>query len=63
MNDQPTPHALRTHTHETVPNKIFDSRKENLEKNEKATYDEAYAESTGIYNEIGFHLMDKFIND
>ncbi|MBQ8828260.1 MAG: cofactor-independent phosphoglycerate mutase, partial [Clostridia bacterium] len=63
MPDHPTPLAIRTHTHEPVPYMIFDSRKEELAKNENATYDESYAASTGIYNEIGFKLMDKFINE
>jgi 2,3-bisphosphoglycerate-independent phosphoglycerate mutase len=59
LPDHPTPLAIRTHTGDPVPFVIYDSTKKvNVEE---ATYDEEYANSTGLYIEEGYKLMDLFI--
>ncbi len=58
MPDHPTPVELRTHTREPVPYMIFDSRVD-----EKGTerYTESCAESTGIFVEPGYTIMQRFL--
>lgn len=59
--DHPTPLVLKTHTNDPVPFMIFDSTKSKA--GIKGGFSEKTAESTGLYIEQGFTLMQKFIND
>lgn len=59
LPDHPTPISLRTHTKDPVPFMIYNSNKKEL-KNEQ-TYDEIFAEKTGIYFEKGYLLMEYFV--
>lgn len=56
--DHPTPLELKTHTNAPVPYLIYDSRKKQsgVEK-----FDEAHAESTGIFYPVGHELMKHFL--
>lgn len=59
LPDHPTPIALRTHVSDPVPFMIFDSRK-NL-GGKVTSYTEKTAESTGVYVEKGWDLMQDLI--
>ena len=56
--DHPTPLALKTHTNAPVPYLIYDSRKkaEGVDR-----FDEANAEQTGNFIQVGHTLMDRFL--
>ena len=58
MPDHPTPIRLRTHTGDTVPYLLFDSR---AQSGTGVLYNEAAAETTGIYVEHGYTLIDKLL--
>ncbi|MGN1007409.1 MAG: cofactor-independent phosphoglycerate mutase [Butyricicoccus sp.] len=58
MPDHPTPIRLRTHTGDPVPYLLFDSR---AEAGTGVLYNEAAAETTGIYVEHGYTLIDKLL--
>lgn len=59
MPDHPTPIKLKTHVSDPVPYIIYDSR--NTENGSGLDYTEKNGESTGIYIEKGYTLMDKFL--
>ncbi len=59
MPDHPTPISLKTHVSDPVPYIIYDSTKTN--GGSGLTYTEKNGESTGVYIEKGYTLMDKFL--
>ena len=59
MPDHPTPITLKTHVSDPVPYVIYDSTKQNNASG--LSYTEKNGESTGIYIEKGYTLMDKFL--
>lgn len=59
MPDHPTPVSRRTHTHEPVPFVIFDNQ-EPLDSGIE-NYCEKTAETTGLYIDPGYKLIDSFI--
>jgi len=58
LPDHPTPISLKTHVSDPVPYIIYDSTNE---KETNLSYNEKNGESTGIYIEDGYTLMDKFL--
>lgn len=60
MPDHPTPISLKTHVSDPVPYIIYDST--NTENGSGKTYTENNGESTGVYVEKGYTLMDKFLD-
>lgn len=58
MPDHPTPIRCRTHTSDPVPYLIYDSTNE-LDKS--WNYNEREAKEGGIYEPVGHHLMDHFL--
>ncbi len=56
--DHPTPLELKTHTNAPVPYLIYDSTKDvkGVEK-----FDEAHAESTGVFYAVGHELIEHFL--
>lgn len=60
MPDHPTPISLKTHVSDPVPYIIYDSTKTNGGSGK--TYTEKNGESTGIFVEKGYTLMDKFLD-
>lgn len=58
MPDHPTPISLKTHVSDPVPYVIYDSTKNT---GSKLPYNEKNAEKTGIYEEVGHKLMEKFL--
>ena len=59
MPDHPTPISLKTHVSDPVPYVIYDSTK--TDGGSGLTYTEKNGESTGIYIEKGYTLMDRFL--
>ena len=59
MPDHPTPISLKTHVSDPVPYIIFDSTK--TDGGSGLTYTEKNGESTGIFIEKGYTLMDRFL--
>lgn len=59
MPDHPTPISLKTHVSDPVPYIIYDSTDNSSGSGLK--YTEKNGESTGIYIEKGYTLMDKFL--
>jgi 2,3-bisphosphoglycerate-independent phosphoglycerate mutase len=59
LPDHPTPLSIRTHTSEPVPYILYRSCCE--ASSGVDGYDEAQAESTGVYIEEGYTLLEKFI--
>ncbi len=59
LPDHPTPLKLRTHTSDPVPFALYRSNTERCSGVDR--YTEATAESTGVYVEEGFRLMDWLI--
>ncbi|MGN1030174.1 MAG: phosphoglycerate mutase, partial [Butyricicoccaceae bacterium] len=57
MPDHPTPIRCRTHTADPVPFMLYDRMNE--QSHPGATYDEAYAKSTGLVIEEGWHTIDR----
>lgn len=55
MPDHPTPIRLRTHTGTPVPYLLFDST---AKQGTGVLYNEAAAQTTGIYNDKGYTLID-----
>jgi 2,3-bisphosphoglycerate-independent phosphoglycerate mutase len=62
LPDHPTPLALKTHTGDPVPYLIYRSRAERPASVTR-TYDEAFAQSSGILLANGYQLMDRFIGN
>lgn len=60
MPDHPTPISLKTHVSDPVPYIIYDSTK--TDGGSGKTYTEKNGESTGIFVEKGYTLMDKFLD-
>ena len=58
MPDHPTPIRLRTHTGDPVPYLLYDSTKS---AGTGVLYNEAAAETTGVYVEHGYTLIDKLL--
>ena len=56
--DHPTPIALKTHVRDAIPFVLYDSRKDTMQG---LSYNEKNAESTGLYIEPGYKLMEKFL--
>lgn len=59
MPDHPTPISIKTHSRDAVPFLIYRSNDEKDAPD--AVYTEKYAQTTGIYIENGYTLIDKFI--
>lgn len=59
MPDHPTPITLKTHVSDPVPYIIYDSTNPN---GSGLDYTEKNGESTGVYIEKGYTLMDKFLD-
>ncbi len=59
LPDHPTPIKTKTHASDPVPYVIFDSR--NTEGGSGLKYTEKNGESTGIYIEPGYTLMERFL--
>lgn len=59
MPDHPTPIKLKTHVSDPVPYVIFDSRK--TDGGSGLTYTEENAKKTGLYTEVGYTLMSRFL--
>lgn len=59
MPDHPTPISLKTHVSDPVPYIIYNSTNEN--NGSGLEYTEKNGESTGIFIEKGYTLMDKFL--
>ena len=57
--DHPTPISVRTHTSNPIPYLIYDSTDE---KNGNLFYNEKDAKAGGIYEPVGHHLMNRFLN-
>ena len=57
--DHPTPIRVRTHTADPIPYMIYDSTNE---RNENWNYNEREAKAGGIYEPVGHHLMNHFLN-
>ena len=60
MPDHPTPISLKTHVSDPVPYVIYDSTKTDCGSG--LCYTEKNGESTGIFIEKGYTLMDKFLD-
>lgn len=60
MPDHPTPLATRTHASDAVPYVIY--RSDAPKEKSNLRYTEKDAQSTGIYEPVGYKLMDKFLN-
>lgn len=60
MPDHPTPISLKTHVSDPVPYIIYDSTK--TDGGSGLTYTEKNGESTGIFVEKGYTLMDRFLD-
>ena len=58
LPDHPTPISIKTHVSDPIPYIIYDST---AEKDSGVTYSEKNAQSTGIYIEKGYTLMNKFL--
>ena len=58
MPDHPTPVRLRTHTGDSVPYMLFDSTDK---KNMNHHYNEKEAAAGGIYEPVGYKLIDKLL--
>jgi len=61
LPDHPTPISTKTHASDPVPYVIFDSTK--TDNGSGKVYTEKNGESTGIYIELGYTLMERFLND
>ena len=61
LPDHPTPIATKTHASDAVPYVIFDSTK--TADGSGKTYTEKNGESTGVYIEPGYTLMERFLKD
>ena len=59
LPDHPTPIRCRTHTSDPVPYILYDST---AERRKIARYSEKEAAATGIFEPVGYQLMDKFLN-
>lgn len=59
LPDHPTPITLKTHVSDPVPYVIYHS---GSDKGSGLDYTEKNAESTGVYVDKGYTLMDKFLN-
>ena len=59
MPDHPTPISLKTHVSDPVPYVIYDST--NTDGGSGLAYTEKNGESTGVYIEKGYTLMDRFL--
>ena len=59
LPDHPTPLSLRTHTSDPVPYIIYKKSAETLSG--VKGYDEFQAQSTGLFIEEGFTIMDRFL--
>ena len=58
LPDHPNPIRYRTHTGDPVPYVLYDSTRE---RRKIARYSEKEAAATGIYEPIGYRLMDTFL--
>jgi 2,3-bisphosphoglycerate-independent phosphoglycerate mutase len=59
LPDHPTPLSVRTHTADPVPFVIYSS--DGSEKNNsEATFDEAFAQRSGVFVEKGYELIERF---
>ena len=60
MPDHPTPIRCRTHTADPVPFVIYDSTRQ---QRKTAHYSEKEAAATGIYEDEGYKLMERFLEN
>ena len=60
LPDHPTPIALRTHTTDPVPYVLYDSTRQ---KRKIARYNEREAAATGIFEPVGYRLMDRLLEE
>ena len=58
LPDHPTPIRCRTHTSDPVPYVLYDSTRQ---QRKIARYSEKEAAATGIFEPVGYKLMDKFL--
>ena len=58
LPDHPTPIRCRTHTSDPVPYILYDSTRQ---QRKIARYSEKEAAATGIFEPVGYKLMDKFL--
>lgn len=58
LPDHPTPIRCRTHTSDPVPYVIYDSERQ---QRKIARYSEKEAAETGIFEPVGYKLMDRFL--
>ncbi len=58
LPDHPTPISCRTHTSDPVPYVLYDST---MERRKIARYSEKEAAATGIFEPVGYRLMDRFL--
>ncbi|HXC61838.1 MAG TPA: phosphoglycerate mutase, partial [Nitrospiria bacterium] len=61
LPDHYNPVALKTHTSEPVPYAFYEKSKTSKIKKSGKGYNEAAAQSTGIYYEEGIQLIDHFM--
>lgn len=61
MPDHPTPLAIRTHTADPIPYILF--RSENRQTGQERVYSEAAAKATGIYQPLGYMLMESMLEE
>lgn len=59
LPDHPTPIRCRTHTSDPVPYLLYDSLRQ---RKTIATFSEKASSQTGIYEPLGYRLLEKFIN-
>jgi len=59
MPDHPTPLATRTHSSEPVPYVIYQSNA--IQESGAAAYTEAEAKKTGVFEPVGYKLMERFL--
>jgi 2,3-bisphosphoglycerate-independent phosphoglycerate mutase len=59
LPDHPTPLSVRTHTADPVPFVIYSSD-EGGKNNPAATFDEVFAQQSGVFFENGFELIERF---
>ncbi len=61
MPDHPTPLAIRTHTADPIPYILF--RSEKRQNGQERVYSEAAAKAAGIYQPLGYMLMESMLEE
>lgn len=60
LPDHPTPLSIRTHTADPVPFVIYSSEHKE-EKDVKGSFDEVYAQRSGLFIKKGYELIERFL--